>query len=578
MKKLLFIAFALVLYTNMNSFAAVQEVVNQETANRIVENKPQNINIPSPAERFADEKDFKKYLIKRLKSVPIMQKDKNSGLYGDSATSAVEDELPPEYREKSFFEKIYDSAIKRATETPSTNNHQELDPRILQPELWEQQQERDLGALNISLPPFDEKVAVPALEHIPYLYTQIVVLPSGQLKIEETIMLISNAKKLRYPLIKSIPSYVLDREGKPHNIDVKLDSVTINGQPISYNIQKRQNNFLIKPDVTFPLDAGIYKYVFNYIVDRQIVQYDNFDELNWDVSGGVWNLVISRIGASVVLPQGTEALGQRVLVGYPFHYSPERAIITKDKPNVLGFAAKVPLFIAEGMPITVVLPKNSIQSPSLSQKINYVLSDYGTIIIPLLGFVVILISYMLSWRYIKRSNKKLPIQFSKSPQMLRYMLTEKFDNKAFGAFLLDLFRKNIIDIQTNENIIILIKRSDDLESLNKQEQKALKIIFADAAVVNVNEFSILNFKKAQKIIEENVKKKFKLFTYKLSSIYVLFGCGMLFFCELFTAYTTFEPSKIFYGMIMVTINIALYLCLFAIKWRKKWANLAVKFN
>ena len=577
MKKLLLIFLFGGICVLNNATASVRSVANSETASAVANNAPTNFNIPAPVDRFDNEADFKKYLIERLRSAVIMKQDPNSGSYGGNATSVVEDKLPDEYKEKTFYEQVYEEAIKRATAKPDSDS-QILDPRILQPELWEKnpQSQSSSNTIAVALPPYDEKVLVPPYEHIPYLFTKIEVLPSGLLKIDETIMVISNGQKLRYPLSKALPTHMVDRDGKGHKIDVTINEVTINGHPVDYKLISKGGNIIITPNTNIPLDAGIYKYEFSYVVDRQIAHYEKFDELNWDVSGGNWNLIISRIGATVILPHDKEALAQRALVGYPFHYSHERAIMKREAKNIIGFSSKVPLFIAEGMPITVILPKEVVEKISLSKQLDLLLLDYGTIIIPLLGFLMIAISYIFSWKYIQKNNKKLPIKLNRTPYMLRLLLNQKFDKRAFGAFLLDMFKKNIIDIQRNEKQIMLIKRTDNLRRLPKKERKALQTIFAKESVFIINSTSMPILKKAMELVAQNTVSTLKLFTFKLSSLYLLFGCGMLIFTELFTVYTMIESSKRFSAMLAVTISIAVYLILFTIKWKKKWLDLLIK--
>ena len=575
MKKLL-ISLLFCLPVFYGASADVRSVSNPETAAAMANEAPINYTIPDPIDRFENESDFKNYLIERLRTAVIMKHDKNSGSYGGAATSVVKDELPDEYKEKTFYEQIYEDAIKRATAKPD-NVSQQLDPKMLQPELWEDKNaSQPLNSISVALPPYDEKVLVPPYEHIPYLFTRIEVLPSGSLKIDETITVISNAQKLRYPLSKALPTHMIDRNGKPHKIEVNINEVTVNGYPIEYKIIEKGGNIIITPNDNIPLDAGVYTYVFSYIVGGQVAYYDKFDELNWDVSGGHWNLIISRIGASIILPHGSETITQRALVGYPFHYSHERVLMTREAPNVIGFSSKVPLFIAENMPITVVLPKGVVQKPDWGKKIDFWLLEYGTTIIPLLGFLTIVISYILSWRYIKKHNKKLPISFVRTPQMLRLLISGNFDSRAFGAFILDMFRKNIIDIQKNDKHIMFVKRTDNMKSLTKKERLALQVIFAKESVLTINSSNIVKLKQAMNLVRESTISAFNTFTLKLSALYLIFGCGMLLFTELFTAYTMLDSGKKFSIMLGITISLLFYLVLFNIKWKKIWTNILIK--
>ena len=242
MKKLLFFClfwFAMQIEAN----AAIREVSSPESAT-IESNNIQAppVTVSSPLDRFESESDFKRYLIERLQSVAITKYDKNSGSFGGSATSVVEDKIPGVNVEKPFFERIYEEAIKRSAEPKTPQNAEQLDPRMLQPELWQKNNDTQgpLQTITILMPPFDEKVSVPTAEHIPYLFTKIEVLESGLIKLDETIMVVADNKKLRYPLVKALPMNMVDRNGRAHKIEPSLLGVTINDQPIDYQILNLQ--------------------------------------------------------------------------------------------------------------------------------------------------------------------------------------------------------------------------------------------------------------------------------------------------------------------------------------------------
>lgn len=571
MKKLLFFClfwFAMQIEAN----AAIREVSSPESAT-IESNNIQAppVTVSSPLDRFESESDFKRYLIERLQSVAITKYDKNSGSFGGSATSVVEDKIPGVNVEKPFFERIYEEAIKRSAEPKTPQNAEQLDPRMLQPELWQKNNDTQgpLQTITILMPPFDEKVSVPTAEHIPYLFTKIEVLESGLIKLDETIMVVADNKKLRYPLVKALPMNMVDRNGRAHKIEPSLLGVTINDQPIDYQIIEKGRNFLITPKVAFPMESGVYKYVFSYVIDRQIARYDDFDELQWNVSGGNWNLVISQAGAAVILPPKAEAIGQQALVGYPFHYSPDKALMARGAPNMLGFASKEPLFIAESMPISVSFPKGVISEPTFSQKINWWVADYGDIWFPALGWVVILAAYLASWKYIQKTTKKQPIKLIKTPQMLRYLLTAKFDKISFGAFLLDLFKKNIIDIQKNGDSILLIKRTDNLRTLPKKEQKAVRTLFGNDSVMAIKKENLPRIRQALHWAEEETATKFRIFCFKLNFGYLFFSAMMLLLSQLFVAALAPNSAAIFSGMVFADLNIAAYLFLFGMDWKKR---------
>ena len=123
---------------------------------------------------------------------------------------------------------------------------------------------------------------------------------------------------------------------------------------------------------------------------------------------------------------------------------------------------------------------------------------------------------------------------------------------------------------------MLIKRTDNLKSLSKKQQLAIKNIFAKEAVFTITTSSIAKLKQAMQLVQQETITEFKKFTFKLNFLYLLSGCGMLFFTELFIAYNMNESSKILYAILTMTIGIAIYLWAYKLRWKKKWLNIFVK--
>lgn len=548
-------------------------VMRQENA------APMPRNIPNPLEKINSKSAFQNYLKNRMKSVLITKYDNTSASHGDTASSVMEDKLPENINEeKSTFQKIYEDAIKRIeaedtqAPTPAIFPNENDDAKIVPEE------KMPLDTIDVLLPPFNERVRVPAFEHIPYLFSQIEVLPDGQLKIEETIITIANGQKLKTPLVLAVPDLSVSRTGEAHRTDIGLVSVLINNMPVEYVVEKQGGSTLLMPKENFRLENGVYKYVFTFVVDRQLWRYDDFDELYWDVSGSSWNLVITRSGASVTLPEGVEPVSNIAVTGYPGRLTADNIVITKDADNVIGFVNKTPLFLAEGMYLNIEIPKGAIAQPSVSKQINWMIADYGDIVFSLAGLLIIIGSYLLSWKYIQKNMPKSGVGLKKTPMMLRFLAKGVFDRIGFGAFLLDLYRKSIIDLQKNDNSILLVKRTDNLKSLNKNEQKAVYELFGRKdAVLRIGSENMLKFKRAYKFAAQDLKSKFNLFSLKLNAGYLTFSIGMVILTEIFISLLYIDSINVFFSLFLSSISFGFYLVLFSIRWNNKWVNFTVKF-
>ncbi len=543
-------ASAIELNSPMELEAAKQKVPDTTTLNIIDE------NMPDPS----DQNAMDNYMRERFKTVVISNLDDvNNSMNIQHSAEYIAQQSEGN---KSTFQKIYDEAInriahggepQRADLTQENNEfYQKQAPH--QKEEWEAP---DFAVINLDLPT-GERIIAPAKEHIPYLFSRIEILPTGQVSISETITVVANGQKLKNGLSRAIPKYSVSRNGIRNKIALTIDIVEINGQEYPHKLEEKDDRIYIVPAQDYVLDPGVYTYTFNYIIDRKLWEYDDFKEFYWDVTGSSWNLVISRAGASIKLPGNTPALGQTVLLGYTNLLTTENSIIRKGDDNTLGFASKIPLFIGEGMHIIVSLPLADFFAPDFNRRIIWFIEDYGNLIFSIFGLLAILISYYISWKGLEKSEQKSNLR--KTAPMLRSLSKGIFDKISFGAFLLDLYRKNLIDIQKENGEIFLVKKTDTPSSLNKNEKKALDDLFPNKeSVLNVNYQNNLKIKRAFKLIEKDISQKLKRFTLKLNLGYLCFSCSMLLMVILATAALSLNFAQTALVLISCCITIAFYI-------------------
>lgn len=534
--------------------------------------------------RAMSKDEMNDYLKNRLSSTVMTQLAGDEGLNGDSSISV---EKSPEMiaaeqeAKKSTFQKIYDNAMNRIigpNDKPKSAPVYQYRPNATelqsqQTELEKQQKENwirsNMDVIDITLPPNGEKTLVPAKEHIPYLFSRIELLPDGLTRFTDTITAVANGEKLKNGIIRAFPKYVTTRMGTKQKIDFNLLYVTLNGQEIDYKIMEHGDYLVIEPKDNIPLPNGVYDYEFSYLIDNQIFQYDEFDEFYWNLTGSAWNLVIGSAGAAVILPPNTQTLGQMALSGYPGYWREDTVLITQESDNVSGFVSTTPLFIGQGLQIIVSVPKGTISNLTLDKRFLRFINSSGDIVFTLFGLIAIVTAYILSWSYI-RSNKNAKIDnLTKDAPILRYLAKGLIDKKSFGAFLLDLQRKNIIDIEENDGNVLLIKRTDNLKSLSRGERKAVNNLFANSeSVLNINSYSILKVKRAFQSISRGIQNKIKILSLKLNLGYLLFSIGMLLLSELATSALGYDIIYNFGFMFVCTVIYGILLLLLHLQDRK----------
>ncbi len=583
MKKLfLSICFSLLCWQVNEVLAKATAFDSLEQAQSFQEDKQPFIPVEEDSPDPTDPKAMDDFILDRLKKVAITPLDpKNDPNKSSSMNIQHSDEYIAMMKEKnkSFLEKVYDAAINRISSESPTGRADVQDSQTQFYELKEEQQEEfqapDFPVVNLELPN-KAQVLVPAQEHIPYLSSQIEILPSGLVSFNDEITVVATGKKLKNGLSRIIPKFSTSRDGTTNRINLNLISVSVNGQEIPHKIIEQADEYVIVPQDNYTLEPGVYTYNFQYLVDRQIWQYDDFNEFYWDITGGRWNLVISRAFVSISFPGKERPLSSLVFLGYPGALTTQGTGFSEGE-NSIGFASLVPLYIGEGMHILISFPKESFIAPDMNTKINWFLGDFGDIVISSLALLTLLISYLLSWKSISQNKTKGNNYFKKGAPLLRLLYKGVFDKNSFGAFLLELYRKNIIDIQKSDDNILLVKKTDNLASLEKVEKKALNTLFSkNDAILALNSTNQLKFKRAFALIEKATQKKLKALSLKLNAGYLLFGFAMLVFAEFAIALLNINFVQALFVLLSSSVMIAFYLWMSKRKLKSGLLSLALK--
>ena len=469
-----------------------------------------------------------------------------------------------EEKNKSIFEKIYDNAMKRISDSQTVQRNDVATKQL--PPLQDIKRQRqqwnqpDVPTLSIKLPPYQTISKVPAVEHIPYMMTAIEVLNNGLVKMEETIVIIANAEKLRYGLTKILPAAIYPQTGKKQTLDYSLVRATINDQPIDYKFVSLDNYIGLIPDDEKSLASGVYTYKFEYLVDNLLIDNDNNYSLAWNIGGYGWNMVVDRLGATLILPQQNALIDNQILLGSPNNLHNREVSISKNGISGTAYIAKRPLFIGEGMYLSANIDKSAIIPFGLWQKFMHAFYTYGDVITAVIGCLFISLALLISWFYIKHRKNIQKIILPKTPAMIRYLLYGKFDIISACSFLLDVYKKNIIDIQQSDETILLIKRTDNLKNLSKIDQSALQKIFPQhETIFNVNKNNKLVFNRFINTLRKSFRKQISSLKLKLIAGYALINFAMLLLTEAVIAYFKISSSFVFGILALVSVICGIFL-------------------
>lgn len=579
----LFFAICFIISTS-TAHAATQEFRDEIEMQQ--HNADRGRQMPKAAEDSAipaSYEEFRDFISERAQTVAQMPMET---IMQSSTMNTIDNSeyIASQNQEKSTFEKIYEGAMERLNLLENQKPQDLINTPALIPlkpignKEKEEWKNPEFDVVNITLPT-GQNILAPAKEHIPYMTSKIDILPNGIVHIVETVNLIANGQKLKYGLSKALPKYSVSREGTKNATIPYLNGVKINGIDISYQLKDVGDRYLITPQSQFELQPGVYTYEFDYMLDRKLWYYDDRNEFYWDVTGSFWNLIVSQAVATVRLPVNVNPLGQNMLLGYaPDHLTDRYSTITKDRrTNALGFSSTTPLFAGEGMHILISIPKSGFIEPDFNKKFEWFIEDYGDIIFSFAGLLAILLAYLISWHYINSDANPAKAQLQKTPAMLRMLVRGNFDKVSFGSFLLDLFRRNIIDFKIDYEAVTIIKKTNNLTRLNKFEKNALlQIIGAKESSVTINRTNSIKLKRAYKLIEKDTFKRLKLLSLKLNSGYILFSCAMLLLSEAAIAWLNINTPATLGFLLSATLTAAFYIWILRTSFKRRWINITAK--
>lgn len=585
MKKLFFaICFIASFSATADANAAIREMQNeielqQYNADKARQNKPAAASREIPA----SYEEFRDFIRERSRTVAKMP----MSVIQNASTMNTQDNadyVAKQKQKKSTFEQIYESAMERLNLNEQEKPRDLINTPALVPlkpigsRERAQWQKPEFDVVSVTLPS-GQNVLAPAKEHIPYLTSKIDILPNGMVRIIETVNLIANGQKLKYGLSKALPKYSVSRDGVRNATIPYLNGVRINNTEVPYQLKDAGDRYLITPKNQFELQPGIYTYEFDYMLDRKLWYYQDRNEFYWDVTGSFWNLVVTQAVATVRLPVNVNPLNVSMFVGYPPNHLTDRySTITQNRgTNALGFTATTPLFAGEGMHILISIPKAGFIEPDFNKKFEWFIEDYGDIIFSLAGLLAILAAYMISWRSINSDTDPAKADLQKTPAMLRMLARGCFDKVSFGSFLLDLFRRNIIDLKSDHESLIIVKKNDNLSRLNADEKKAFRqLIGPKEFSVSFNRSNALKLKRAYKLIEKDTMKRIRLLSLKLNAGYILFSTAMLLLSEAAMAWLNVNTGATLGFLLSATLTAAFYIWILRSKFKRRWVNVTAK--
>lgn len=521
-----------------------------------------------------NQEEVRSYFKKRLEEASFSIEDKDADISNSGSVDVVHSseyyKAQDEQNKKGLFQKFYEKALaslggKNTDTEPSYYDEEKEAERIKTiaqaakkfyffNEEQHQAAEPQIPTVGVVLPS-GRKILAPAREHIAYFLSYIDIHANGYLKIEDTITLVANNDKFAYGLVRQFPKYA----DKHQQIEFILENVTVNGTKVPYMVEAIGDNIMVKPKYNQRLAPGVYTYVFNYTINNKLTTSGNQQFLDWNMFGTLDNIVLTSANAIVTIPSGYNFTDIVALVGRPELMTQRRTNRFELARNVVAFSNITPMIKGESMHILAVMD-NAMFLKNFNRNFSHFLINWGNIVYAGLGLLAILISFILSLLNLRRERKSKKYTPSYNGSLMRSIMVSKYDRVAFVSQILDLLRKNAIDIKQSDNRVYLLKKETNSAKLTPPEKRALKTLFhKQGNAVEVNISNNVRFKKVKKIFEKIINRQIKKYNIFHNISYVLFSSAMLLLTEVFIAFLSVNFAQTMIILLSTTLLYAFYI-------------------
>lgn len=250
---------------------------------------------------------------------------------------------------------------------------------------------------------------------------------NGTLLVREEITVMAAHQQINYGIYRDFPLKYTGPKKYPGRVPFKVISVTLDGQPLSSdNIERSGNNIRILMRKKYEkLSKGEHTFVLVYSTAMQVRSFpeQDYDELNWNVTGDGWAFPIEMASCEIGLPGGAAILkttgwtGKSGSKDFPPKVTrpePGRAIFVSSKSITPGehftVAVSFPKGVVkeeipeDGLSVSSFMPGNPPQpgegaDNSFWGSIKSAYSESGGFFLGLFGILALLINYLIAVVY-----------------------------------------------------------------------------------------------------------------------------------------------------------------------------------
>lgn len=327
-------------------------------------------------------------------------------------------------------------------------------------------------------------------ERILNFHSDIVIESTGRVQVTEHIKVFANGVSIKRGIIRRIPVYREDVNGKEVRIDIRVLSVLRDGETENYHEENSNgSHFIYMGNKDRILDPGEYEYAITYESYGHVGFFDDYDELYWNVTGNDLDFVVEAASASVWLPDNSHAIKTACYTGYKGSTAQDCTYLIND--SIVSFESDNSFERGEGFTIAVSFPRDIVKRPPPPSKAELLFQEYKKIGYIIISIFALGIFYFLTWRKVGRDPEK-PVVIPTfnppngwSPAIVRYLYKKKYDEKAFTVAILSMAVKRALVISKIKSKYSLSKTNNTMK-LSNEEMSVYGYLFSKYSQLTVS--------------------------------------------------------------------------------------------
>ncbi len=293
-------------------------------------------------------------------------------------------------------------------------------------------------------------------ERITDYHVDLTVNTDRSIDVIEKIRVYANGRRIRRGITRNFPLH-RDIKGQRTKVHYKINSITRDGKQEPYLTKKVSSDLVLylgQSDYFLP--SGYFEYEIKYRVPGQVVMFDDYDEIYWNVIGTGVQFPIENSSATIHLPQGTSILQQAAYSGVYGSTGNELTAVESTDRSVIKYRADRALRPNEGMTVAVGFDKGIVSPPSWFHR-------FGSLLVLILTGVGMLGYFIYTWfRYgIDPPTPPATVGFHPPDDLsagsMSYILSEGYKSRSLTAAIISLAVKGYLKISSMEKGSILGK-------------------------------------------------------------------------------------------------------------------------